>query len=333
VADYQIIDNRRELEALVPRLLTEPAVAFDTEADSFYHYREKICLLQVATPSRPQFAYLIDPLAMGGPANLILLAPVFASEQIRVIFHAAEYDLFLLKRDCGISIANLFDTMISAQLLGYPSIGLAALAKAHFDVTLPKEEQRSDWSTRPLSEEQLRYAAMDVYYLVELAERLDAELHAKARWSWAQEEFLALCNREVPARTFDEYGYLKLKGARHLPPRNLSVLRELYVMRDAEARQIDRPAFMILSPNTIIDLAERAPRTKLEIAKTKGVGEKTLRRLGTQILTQSSGAWPNLMPRCQKPPIMGVLHGETKKPSVGSPNSRHGAASARGDSN
>jgi ribonuclease D len=112
-----------------------------------------------------QGIYLIDPLALGGPAELAPLGPVFASKKVRKVFHAAEYDLFVLKRDCSFEFENLFDTMISAQLLGYPAVGLAALAKRHFGVSLPKDEQRSDWSSRPLRENQLIYAAADVTYL------------------------------------------------------------------------------------------------------------------------------------------------------------------------
>jgi len=98
VADFQLIETREELDSLAQELLAEKLLAFDTEADSFYHYFDKTCLVQVATPRQ---IYLIDPLALGGPKELSPLAPVFASPEIRKVFHAAEYDLFVLKRDCG----------------------------------------------------------------------------------------------------------------------------------------------------------------------------------------------------------------------------------------
>ena len=115
-----MIETRADLDALAHDLLAEKVIAVDTEADSFYHYFDKTCLVQIGT--RRQI-YLIDPLALGGPAELAPLGPIFASPEIRKIFHAAEYDLFVLKRDCGFRFANLFDTMISAQLLGYSSVG------------------------------------------------------------------------------------------------------------------------------------------------------------------------------------------------------------------
>jgi len=148
VVDFEIIEQQSELEALAADLMKETVVAVDTEADSFYHYFDKTCLIQIGTPKH---SYLVDPLALGGPANLAPLAPLFASPDIRVIFHAAEYDIFVLKRDCGFEFANLFDTMVSAQLLGYPAVGLGALIEHHFGLKLPKDEQRSDWSRRPLT--------------------------------------------------------------------------------------------------------------------------------------------------------------------------------------
>jgi len=128
VADFEIIETKADLDTLAHDLLSAKTLAIDTEADSFYHYFDKTCLVQVAT--RHQI-YLIDPLALGGPAELAPLGPLFASPDIRKIFHAAEYDLFVLKRDCGFRFQNLFDTMVSAQLLGYPSVGLAGIAERH----------------------------------------------------------------------------------------------------------------------------------------------------------------------------------------------------------
>ncbi|NNL87395.1 MAG: ribonuclease D, partial [Myxococcales bacterium] len=165
LADYELIERASDVEALAQELLQERIVAFDTEADSFYHYYDKTCLVQIATR---QQIYLLDPLRDDGHDMLAPLGPVFDSPDVRTVFHAAEYDLYVLKRDCRFSFANLFDTMISAQLLGYGAIGLAALAERHFDVKLPKDEQRSDWSMRPLRKSQLAYGAADVAYLIPL---------------------------------------------------------------------------------------------------------------------------------------------------------------------
>jgi ribonuclease D len=281
VADYELIETRADLDALAQDLLGEKVIAVDTEADSFYHYFDKTCLVQIGT--RRQI-YLIDPLALGGPSELSPLAPVFASPDIRKIFHAAEYDIFVLKRDCSFAFANLFDTMISAQLLGYPSVGLSSIAQRHFDVNLPKDEQRSDWSRRPLTQQQMSYAAADVLYLLPLAERLWRELREAKRNRWAVEEFEALCRRRWPEREFDELGYLRIKGARRLDPTALAVLRELYLVRDKRAREMDRPPFKVLGNRTLIEIAERRPRKLSELAEIKGITDLLLRRLGREVL-------------------------------------------------
>jgi ribonuclease D len=281
VADFRRIENQQELEALAQELLSKKVVAIDTEADSFYHYFDKTCLVQIATRQR---TYLVDPLTLGGPVELAPLAPVLASPEIRKIFHAAEYDIYVLKRDCGFSFANLFDTMVSAQLLGYPSIGLAALTERHFGVSLPKDEQRSDWSVRPLRDSQLTYAAADVAYLIPLAEKLERELRKAKRLSWAEEEFEALVQRQWPEREFDKLGYLRIKGAKSLDPESLSVLRELYLVRDKRAREIDRPPFKVLSNRALFELSQRRPDSESKLGAIKGVTDLIIRRFGREIL-------------------------------------------------
>ncbi len=281
LADFEMIDRLSDVESLAKDLLAEKVIAVDTEADSFYHYFDKTCLVQIATRKH---SYLIDPLALGGPAELAPLGPVFESDEVRVIFHAAEYDLFVLKRDCGFRFSNLFDTMISAQLLGYPSVGLAALVAHHFGVTLPKDEQRSDWSRRPLSDKQQTYAAADVQFLIRLAEKLERELKKKKRLTWAQAEFESLVAREWPTREFDKLGYLRIKGARKLDPNGLSVLRELYLARDARAREVDRPPFKVLGNRTLLEIAETRPDSLEALGRIKGVTELILRRMGRDIL-------------------------------------------------
>ena len=235
MADYELIETRADLDALAHDLLGEKVIAVDTEADSFYHYFDKTCLVQIATARQ---IYLIDPLALGGPAELSPLAPVFASPNIRKIFHAAEYDIFVLKRDCSFQFANLFDTMISraaarlsvggtvadrrASLRREPSEGRAALGLV--------ARVRSPSSS-------MSYAASDVLYLLPLAERLGASCSEAKRQRWAEEEFETLCRRRWPDREFDELGYLRIKGARKLDPKALvGAARAVSGARPARAR-------------------------------------------------------------------------------------------------
>jgi len=281
VADYELIETHADLDALAQDLLSEKVICVDTEADSFYHYFDKTCLVQIATRKD---IYLVDPLALGGPSALSPLGPIFASPDIRKIFHAAEYDIFVLKRDCSFRFANLFDTMISAQLLGYPSVGLAGIAERHCDVKLPKDEQRSDWSRRPLTAKQMSYAAADVLYLTELADILSKELRKAKRMKWAEEEFETLTTREWPDRDFDDLGYLRIKGARKLDPKGLSVLKQLYLMRDARARSMDRPPFKVIGNRTLLEIAEQRPTKLSDLSNIKGITDLLVRRFGREIV-------------------------------------------------
>jgi ribonuclease D len=163
-------------------------------------------------------------------------------------------------------------------------VGLASLAERHFGVNLPKDEQRSDWSRRPLTEKQLSYAASDVLYLISLAEKLEKELRDAKRLKWAREEFQTLVGREWPDRVFDELGYLRIKGARRLNPKSLSILRELYLMRDARARELDRPPFKVLGNRALLELAENPPRKLADLGEIKGITELLIRRMGREIM-------------------------------------------------
>jgi len=278
---FEIITQKSELEQLAKKLLREDVVAFDTEADSFYHYFDKVCLVQIATRKE---CWLVDPLGIDGSEMLAALAPVFSSPKVRVLFHAAEYDIYVLKRECGFEFTNLFDTMVCAQLLGYPAIGLAALVERHFGVVLPKDEQRSDWSRRPLSEKQLSYAASDVLYLIKLAEKLEKELRKAKRLDWAVDDFETLCGRRWPDREFDKLGYLRIKGARSLDPVDLAVLRELFLLRDKRAREIDRPPFKVLGNRTLLEISRAHPTDLDTLAEIKGVSDLILKRLGKDLV-------------------------------------------------
>ncbi len=281
LSTFEIVTQRSELEKIAKELMREEVVAFDTEADSFYHYFDKVCLIQIATRKK---CWLVDPLEIEGPEALAALAPVFASPKVRVLFHAAEYDIYVLKRDCDFEFTNLFDTMVCAQLLGYPAIGLAALVERHFGVVLPKEEQRSDWSRRPLSEDQLSYAASDVLYLIKLAEKLEKELNKAGRLNWAVDDFETLCGRRWPDREFDKLGYLRIKGARGMDPVDLAVLRELFLLRDKRAREIDRPPFKVLGNRTLLEIS-RSHATDLDaLAEIKGITDLILKRLGKDLV-------------------------------------------------
>jgi ribonuclease D len=161
--------------------------------------------------------------------------------------------------------------MIAARFLGLPEIGLQALARAELGVALSKESQKDDWSRRPLNPRQEAYALADVQHLLVLRERLAERLRGLGRLDWVDEECAAVAALPPARRGPEPDGYLRIKGARRLPPRGLTVLRELVAWREARAASTDIPAFKILGNETLLSLAERAPRTPAELGEVRGV--------------------------------------------------------------
>jgi ribonuclease D len=263
------------LDALVERLRAEPAVAFDTESNSFHVYRERVCLLQISTRAEN---FIVDPLAVEvGPLGQVLC------DGREVVMHGADYDIRCLKREWGWVLPRLFDTMVAARRLGRAGLGLSALVESHFGVRLSKSSQRSDWGRRPLTRDQIAYAALDTHYLLPLREALGGELEARGAGDEARKEFDRIASVKPHERVFDPEGWRRLKGARDLDPTGKQVLRALWLSREAHAQEIDRPPFKVLAEHTMVDLARRRPRTPVELQRFPGVTPSVLRRLGDAI--------------------------------------------------
>jgi ribonuclease D len=272
------------------------ALAVDTEADSFYHYFHKCCLVQV---SDGHTVYLLDSLALQSPDGM---GAMFAENATIKVLHAAEQDVLYLRRDFGIELRPLFDTMIAAQLLGKKSVGLAGLLNEYFAVTLDKGCQRDDWSRRPLTTRQMAYAAEDVRHLIRLQHSLESDLKTAGRLEWAREEFDHIARRSWPARDFDPEEFWGIKGARDLEPRGAAALRELYVMRDGRARAADVPPFRIVSDETLVSLARRLPRAAADLDGIKGFTPLVRRRIGPLVLEAVSRGLAIPDERLPKPP-------------------------------
>ena len=275
---YVWVDTEEGLARAGRSLAEARSVAVDTEADSFYHYFHKCCLIQI---SNGQTAYLIDPLVL---KRLDGLGAILSAPSTVKVLHAAEQDVLYLRRDCGFSPTPVFDTMIAAQLLGKASIGLAGLLLTHFQVKLDKGCQRDDWSKRPLTERQKAYAAEDVRHLIRLRDLLRTDLEALGRLEWAEEEFGLVARRAWEPRGFDRADFWGLKGARELTPREAAALRELYSLRDERAREADLPPFRIVSDETLVSLARRSPRSPDEMEGIKGFTPLVRRRIGAQVM-------------------------------------------------
>ena len=177
------VDTPDMLDSMIQRLNQEPVIAVDTESDSLYAYFEKVCLIQFSVPGAD---YLVDPLAL---KDLSSLAPIFADAAVEKIFHAAEYDVMVLRRDYNFEFANLFDTMLASRILSWPRYGLGSILAERFGVTQDKRMQRHNWGRRPLTTAEMEYARLDTYYLLDLRELLLAELQKTDLLAEAQETF------------------------------------------------------------------------------------------------------------------------------------------------
>ncbi len=273
----RLIQTNAEVAWLVTALAAEPALAVDTESNSLFAYRERICLIQFSTPRAD---YIVDPLA----ADARPLAPLFANPQQQKIFHAAEYDLLCLKRDYGFEFANLFDTMAAARTLGWQQTGLAALLEYHFAVKVNKRHQRANWGKRPLTPEQLDYARLDTHFLFKLRDLLLAELIEAGRLEEAQEEFDRLTRLKPEPATPDPHAFRRVSGAHELDARQAAVLQELYAYRDQQAQRQNVPPFKVMSDKTLLALAEQAPQTMTALRGLFGMTEGQIARHGEALL-------------------------------------------------
>jgi len=250
-----MVEDAQALQDMADTFAKVPIIGIDTESDSFYHYQEKVCLIQFSDLEKD---YILDPLAV---SDLSPLNDVMANRDIVKIFHGADYDIVCLKRDFGFDIHNIFDSMVSAQLLGLPKLGLADLIGEYFGHTIDKKYQRHNWAARPLKDEHLDYARGDTHWLLAIREILIRKPKKRGRLHHLEEECEILERREWASKGFDEDGYLKIKHSGTLDDTGKRVLKRLYLYRDSVARKIDRPTFKVLPNQLLIDVAAKRPET------------------------------------------------------------------------
>ena len=271
------LDTSSTVDTFFASIANSRILALDTEGASFHRFVDRIYLLQLST--REQTA-IIDPLPVGKPAGM---GRMLEDPGVEIVFHDADYDLRLLHQDYGWHTRNIFDTRVAAQLLGIRAFGLAALLEKYFGVKLDKKHQRADWSMRPLTQGMLDYAAQDTIHLLELRDRLKAELERNGRWEWALEEFGLLegtrWNDDDSANAF-----LRIKGARDLSRRELAILRELVPWRDAIAGQLDRATFRVLGNEQLLEIAKQQPASRDVLGAIKGMPRGILDSRGGELL-------------------------------------------------
>ena len=273
----EYLDTDDAIASFFSRVGPIPRIAIDTEGASFHKFVDRIYLIQLSTADRHA---IIDPLPV---KTLPALGRILEDPAVEVVFHDADYDLRLLHQDYGWQVRSIFDTRVAAQLLGITSFGLAALLEQYFGVKLDKKHQRADWSMRPLTPGMLEYAAQDTVHLLGLRDRLADELKKKKRWAWAEEEFLRLEGTRWAA---EEPGtaFMRVKGARDLSRRELALLRELVILRDALALKVDKAAFRVVGNDVLLEVAHLAPSDGDTLRKIKGMPRGIVERYGDDVL-------------------------------------------------
>lgn len=246
---YLYVRSPESLRECVKAVKSSERVALDTEADSLHHYYEKVCLIQLSVNDQH---FIVDPLA-----KIRLDEFLETLSKKPLILHGADYDLRMLYQSFKFKPRKMvFDTMIAAQILGYEKFGLANLVEHFFKVKLSKDAQRADWSRRPLSSALLDYARDDTRYLTTLADCLKLEMEAKGRLRWHEEfceRLMRLCYQE---KQVDEDSRWRVKGAGILKPRELNMLKHLWLWRDQEAQRVDCPVFLIMTNQKLIEISK-----------------------------------------------------------------------------
>ncbi len=281
--NYTIIDTKSALAALAQRLRKQKVIGVDLEADSLYHFKEKVCLIQIAAKS---FNIVIDPLKI---KDLSALKPVFKNGDVQKIFHGADYDIRSLYRDFKITVNNLFDTQLACRFLGMDETSLEAVLKSRFDVRLNKKYQRKNWSLRPLPQEMIAYAAEDARYLIPLATQLSAKLVKKGRLAWVKEECEYL-SRVRAVSNDSQPLFVSIKGAGKLDPRSLATLEALLQFRKNIAQKKDRPLFKVIQNKSLLTLAVERPRNIKQLENTQSLSANQIKMYGQSIIKSVSAA-------------------------------------------
>ena len=272
--NIQYIDTPSSLDAFCTQIRTSDWIALDTEFLREKTYYPKLCLLQIATPDT---VACIDPIALD---DLSPVLEVIFDEGITKVMHSGRQDMEIFFNIHGKPPSPVFDTQIAALLLGYADqIGYANLVKEMLGIELDKLHTRADWSLRPLSADQLKYAADDVVYLADIYRKMTAQLTEMGRLAWLVGDFERLASPDLYSNPPDQ-AWLKVKGGNRLKGDSLSVLQALANWRETTAQRKDRPKGWILRDDALVDIARHRPVSMEALGKIRGLSEGLVRNSG-----------------------------------------------------
>ena len=276
-----LVTDPSEVAAIAREIRAAGWVALDLEFMTEGRYIPELSLVQVGWGNieTPQVA-AIDPLN----ADIQPIVDLVGDPAVEVVIHSAQADLALIGGQFGIRGVRVFDTQIAGAFLGWgEQIGYGALVERLCGVHLDKGAQFTEWSRRPLSEEQIRYALDDVRYLPLAWRTLRADLEVRGRLPWVEEECDALAEQWAE-RTPPEEMYRRVRGWNGLKRRSLGALRAVAAWRESESRRANRPPSWLMNDRTLLELCRRPPLSADEFAGIRGLGEGTAQRYGRAIL-------------------------------------------------
>ncbi len=286
--EIQYIDSAAELASFCAQLAAADWMALDTEFLREKTYYPKLCLLQIATPDS---VACIDPLALD---NLDPILDLVFDAGITKVMHSARQDMEIFYHLRGAAPDSVFDTQIAALLLGYPDqVGYGNLVREVLDVNLEKLHTRADWSLRPLTRDQVDYAADDVIYLVDVYRNLHARLAERGRLEWLDEDFARLSSDALYSNP-PEDAWLRVKGSNRLKGAALAVLQSLAGWRESLAQQRDRPRGWILKDDALVEIARHRPASVAELGRIRGLQDAFIRNNGEQMISLIAAAGKQL---------------------------------------
>jgi ribonuclease D len=292
-----LIQNEADLEALVHRARKTDAVALDTEFVWERTYYPQLGLIQIALSDED--CYLIDPIAL---TNLQPLGKLLSDRGVVKILHDAPQDLAILQRATGATPQNIFDTRLAAGFSNLPStLSLGNLVKELLDISLSKEETRTNWLQRPLSDEQTEYALNDVRYLRAVRVVLLTRIIGPKIKSWLQEELNLLNNPASYSGSSDNERFLRIRGNSHLDRQGLAILKNLTTWREGIARKIDKPRGHVIKDTILLEIARQKPSSVIDLKTKTELSEKAATKYGKTIiaiiettLEQQDSTYPDL---------------------------------------
>jgi len=295
--NVDLVADPAALAALCARIETAPRIGLDTEFHTEKHFTPKLMVIQVAFDDA---VAIVDPLAI---ADLRPLAE--ALTRATVVGHALSSDLRILEDAFGVLPRDAYDTQLAAAFCGYGmSISLLDLVRDVAGVTLLKSQTVSDWSTRPFSPRQLDYLVDDVRYLFPVADRLNEKLIARGRDEWVREEMRALVDPKT-YRADKRRLYLRVAGNARMNRRELGILNELALLREAIARERNIPLKYVLPDDVLVGLVGLRPQTVDELSQLRRLDAGMRKHIGTRIISAVSAgeAIPEdaLPPRAPRP--------------------------------